>query len=1700
MLVYLTSFFLSCLLLSPFSVYSTYPESEDFYQFDIALSAECEPLTSVAGCVNVISGRLFQIEHDFLGNTIDPLHLTRYYDSGNPLESFFGVGFGCQFALFASPPHMQHQQIDALISEREGFLMPYKGIASRSSEYHCHVASSILKKGYTNLNCLAGQSNFRNWQAVFSVKDHAWIVTKGDGSCRHYTEKLHLNSIGRLVMNWPTHTVYLLTEEVKANGNRLRFEYDTQGLKPRLKAIRTLNSSATIVLNTIEFEDHEDHCTLTSNCGQSITYYKKGEKFSFWENVRQAKNVLQAVTFNQKGSSTNYQTVHAGQALLLTRIDKPQGTYLDIHYNQMGQVKSLQEPVGPDGSLFTTYQFHYGDHYTSVKNAVGDKTFYTFDDHQRIILIADIEGHQPDLFALSHQLRAQHFSWNPAKGKEGWLKAKALVGPSGFLHLTTYDYDKQGNVEAKTFYGNLTGHHLNTAFKQQEEAESYKLKSTYSQGGRNLLLEQETPEGLKKQYTYWPGTNLCAKELHLYDGKIQERTFRFYDDNGQLHTLIEDDGNGQEHTDLSNVTWRRHTAIASETNLQSASFGKPKTQIEHYLTKEGTLAPLKRIEFTYTTQGLEESQEVYNAANQWCYAVTKTYNAKQQVEYETDVLGYTTRYAYDEQGRKKEEEWVGLNKTTFYVYDAGGRLIEKKEVHPHIEYVTTYHYNTLHQLISEIDPYGQETTYHYDRLGRQIKCEKPFVQDENEQWVRPTTRKEYNLLDQVTVEWDEKENPTTYVRNSYGSPILITYCDRASERLTYYSNGWLKQKWDVNGTSVSYTYDPKGRVLTETTWNAKGDRLKHLEYNYKGPLLQFKKDHMTSRLITYHYDRAGRKTEEREQIEGQLPTKIKRYTLDDFGRAIQVEHVLDQESNLKERYTYDSLDRVTSHTQLNNAGQKTAQTIYQYDRTGHCVEKAVWCLNEEFANYRAHYLSDGSLAWKQDPLQNTTHWHFQHRHPYPYGHFTRHTTCQDPLGRLTLEEEDALHRVVKREIRLEEIIYSNTQLTYDVRGHLVKQTAEVRQEGQLERIYQVLRHYNARGFLEAETELPAHKTTCYFYDGKGLLKEKIKPDGIRLTYTHDALDRLRELTSSDGTVHYTYTYDKKGNLEHIEDHIHQLKQTRSYDALQRLIQEILSPGITLSYDYDALDRLIKLTLPDGSFTAYIYDGWYLKEIQRYQANGQFTYKHTCLKYNGRGQLSEEQSPVSLMTSTYDLLGRCIKRNSPLIQIEADAFDAAGNLQHYKQEDPTGLWQNTLTYDPFYHVKSENEAHYSYDSLGNCTQKNDQTRLINTLNQVEKVSDVTYQYDLNGNLETEITPAITYTYDALDRLILIEKEGRSTHLTYDAFNRCLLIQEESGSKSLLYQKEEEIGSLVNGHLHELRLIHPVWGIKKVFAVELQGQAFFPFQDLRGNICALQKTDGTLAEWARYSAFNNKQLYQAEKFALKLPWRFANRREIEGLVLFTHRLYHPNLMRWLTPDPAGFVDGLNLYSYVHNNPFYYEDKDGRFAFVLALPVIYMAFGTTGIAISAPTVGAIAGTIVGAVLGWGVYEACKQGDKVYNQIEANEPNFEIKKEEQKKKPKAIYAPDRPLPQDNKHNRPTPDVNTSGPHTQLGTRDGRNGKYPQAREFDKEGNPVRDIDFTDHGYPENHPNPHQHLWQKNQTGGTPKRSDALSLQEWEY
>ncbi|XXE80399.1 toxin [Pseudomonas sp. R1-1] len=73
------------------------------------------------------------------------------------------------------------------------------------------------------------------------------------------------------------------------------------------------------------------------------------------------------------------------------------------------------------------------------------------------------------------------------------------------------------------------------------------------------------------------------------------------------------------------------------------------------------------------------------------------------------------------------------------------------------------------------------------------------------------------------------------------------------------------------------------------------------------------------------------------------------------------------------------------------------------------------------------------------------------------------------------------------------------------------------------------------------------------------------------------------------------------------------------------------------------------------------------------------------------------------------------------------------------------------------------------------------------------------------------------------------------------------------------------------------------------------------------------------------------WMATRSALEVSYRFVRysgkEMDVSGLYYYGARYYAPWLQRWVSADPAGDVDGLNLYAMVSNNPMVNVDTDGR-----------------------------------------------------------------------------------------------------------------------------------------------------------------------------
>lgn len=67
------------------------------------------------------------------------------------------------------------------------------------------------------------------------------------------------------------------------------------------------------------------------------------------------------------------------------------------------------------------------------------------------------------------------------------------------------------------------------------------------------------------------------------------------------------------------------------------------------------------------------------------------------------------------------------------------------------------------------------------------------------------------------------------------------------------------------------------------------------------------------------------------------------------------------------------------------------------------------------------------------------------------------------------------------------------------------------------------------------------------------------------------------------------------------------------------------------------------------------------------------------------------------------------------------------------------------------------------------------------------------------------------------------------------------------------------------------------------------------------------------------------------------------DVTGLYYYGARYYAPWLCRWVSADPAGTVDGLNLYAFVSNNPLRYVDPSGD-AKAESVIMLYSGFVST------------------------------------------------------------------------------------------------------------------------------------------------------------
>lgn len=1210
----------------------------------------------------------------------------------------------------------------------------------------------------------------------------------------------------------------------------------------------------------------------------------------------------------------------------------PEGRFLKISYYDTHDswhrkpVHKLYAPVGEEGKAACTHTFTYGKgknrekvgvRTTTVEDAVGNKTMYNYgDDNKRLYSIAKLKENQAYTY--------ERFFWSAV----GNLRARYFQGEDKIYFCKAYDYDNFGNVEQERLWGNITGKYsfpiqINAnGMPENETFEVFTKKRTFNK--RNLLLTED--DGRKHICcTYYPKSNLLQSRL-TYDGsKVIKREFFEYNC-GVVVKEVWDDGTSSNQVDPTGVTERheKHTTLNSK--------GLPET-ISEYCNKR----LVKKLVNSFSPQGLLIQQKHYGSDSVLAFTLHWDYDHLGNVTKEINALGEESRFCFDENGNKTYESGPHQELCKKYTYDCANRLTTEEEFWKDgRHFITTHRYNTLNQRIATTDIYGNETFFTYDILGRVIEKQLPPVYDETGNLVTPVEKTQYDPMGNVIAKWDAKGNCTKRQCTIRGNPYRIDYPDGSHEEKYYTLDGLLEYEIAKNRLTKTYTYDALGRIIKTQIKDPKKNVLKTTTANYNTFHLISESDEL-GETTYYTYDWAGRRL---SMTKGDHVTH---YTYDALGRNVKTLEMIDQVHARTTIKKFDLLDRIIEE-QIED-GEILQKKEYQYDVHGNRTHHITYTHAGQ-AIAKTTYLPNGEPLTITDPLGNATLIENDYNYIHQ-GQCVRRTKTTDPLGNQEIKIYDTHQRVNCRHCLNSwgQITQSETY-TYDLLGHKVTCNATVHFSGAAPRIIITHWEYDCMGNITSCTEAKGtneEKVTRYRYNLFGQKEHTELPNGITLNHTYNALGLLKTYSSSDGTISYSYSYDVKDHPDSIEDHVQKTVTKRIYDTYGRLTSETLDHGQTITTAYDALDRPTSITLPDNTSIQYQYNALYLTAVTR----GNYTHRYE--NYDLAGNVASEHlaGDAGTIKYTYDLLERPISTVSPHRQEQLLSFDAAGNLLK-RQVDAQDY---TYSYDDLYQLISETGPYnhtYANDSLYNRRSKNNQAYTVNDLNQLLHQSEWNYHYEANGNLKlkSNSTENIAYRYDALDRLIEVKNGPNFTTYTYDSFHRRLSKTQNGITTHFLYHGQNEIGAITNNKINELRVLGLTRGaeIGSSVLLELQDQVFIPIHDAFGSIVSLLDPSGNLIESYDYSAFG-----EMESLAHSTPWLFSSKRldPETGFFFFGRRYYAPDIGRWITPDPLGFKDGPNLYTYTHNRPLVYIDPDGQLAFLIVPVASFLVSTAIGMA---------------------------------------------------------------------------------------------------------------------------------------------------------
>jgi RHS repeat-associated protein len=1209
-------------------------------------------------------------------------------------------------------------------------------------------------------------------------------------------------------------------------------------------------------------------------------------------------------------------TVPAG--LLLTATDA-RGKLTRYRYASNGDLREVENAAGM--VMRSTYdELGRVTTRTDVSAAypAGTVTTFTYDELSRAVIETGPLTHDAVTNA-AHQLRTTRTydradrlvraAYSDAAGTDATRATDYVVDPGNRVTSATdaqtnvaetYEYDGAGNLTAVV---DRLARRTEITYTSRNQKETVRRMAVLDRNGvnpRTVVVQSYTYDDAGRRKT---ATDVLGRVTQYgydtFDRSTSETLLGFVDPNGSSRDVVgtrvryDAAGNLLESWRGSDLLHETFTVDAMNRVTQHVLLntnGVDRTTTSTYdgggLELTRTLSGGGRTEQvtrTFDSLGHPASETVENGATD--LTTWFRYDDRGLLTATTDARGtssgdtsYTTDLTYDEAGRPVSTALPSVSTYTV----AGGTVTTRP--------TTTTGYDSFGEQAHLRDARGSVVTATYDKLGRRTRVDQPsYTRPSDSAVLTPYETWTYDNASRVLSSRDRRAGVTTYRYD--GLDHLVGRDDPAvaagtpSWSFTSDDSGRVTATTDPVGAVVNTAYDKLDRVTATTdvvrslTGGATVNATTKYQYDDMGRLTRREEPSSTSAVWSYSYEAAGNVRTVTDPL-----TKVTSSTYDVAGRLTSVTDPLTR----KTENVYDLAGRRTDVNHYDATPVQVSHESAAYDNIGNPTTTVSARL---YPTYRS-YDRAGRLSTVTTPLTATT--------------FTTTGFAYDAGGLVTR--------------------------TTDGRGYDAAQAPS-----RTGSAYDVQYTYNAWGAAESTVEpstsahpATADRTWTTSYDDGGLPVTELRPGGVQVTRTYDALGRM---TAEHGAA------VAGAPTVPVAD------RTLGYD-LAGLLRTVGHPGGNLTYTYDDRGDLATAAGPAGATTVTrdvagrptsIADPagthaftWTLRNELDTETDP-LTAVTIDRDYDNAGQLSIEKLGTAAGTRklTYDALGRItndqVENSAAVVQTKiAYGYDADGNVtsQNVTAAGNAGAGNNGYTYDragrlTTWTKPSAATESYTYDAAGNRTSDATGASTYDARGRLLTSGTASFAWSPRGTLASR-TPnggsAVAYAFDGLDRMVT----AGATSYAYDSLDR--VASTGFAYTGLLSDPTTTPTTILSRSVSGNAVALSTGGVASL--VSLNGH---------GDVAARYNAAGTVSASKTYEPFGNAvgTVGSTGDVGFQADFRDSG----TGLVWMGARWYDPASGTFTARDSmarhTGSAQPMNRYSYGDANPVTFDDPDGHCA---------------------------------------------------------------------------------------------------------------------------------------------------------------------------